>query len=91
MNSNIKVAAETVVKDCMQVRENENLLIVTDAGKRKLADDVADAIRSMGVDAVVVESVQNACIMCSSSRKIGCRLFYHIRFVLSYERTSGSK
>ena len=58
MSSNIKIAAETVVKDCMQVRENENLLIVTDAGKRKLADAVADAIRNMGVAAVVVESVQ---------------------------------
>lgn len=58
MKDNIILAAETVVKDCMQVKENENLLIITDEGKRELANDVADAIRNMGIEAVVVEGVK---------------------------------
>lgn len=58
MKDNIILAAETVAKDCMQVKENENLLIITDEGKRELANDVADAIRNMGIEAVVVEGVK---------------------------------
>ena len=58
MKDNIILAAKTVVKDCMQVKENENLLIITDEGKRELANNVADAIRNMGIEAVVVEGVK---------------------------------
>lgn len=58
MKDNIILAAETVVKDCMQVKENENLLIITDEGKRELANNIADAIRNMGIEAVVVEGVK---------------------------------
>lgn len=58
MKENIILAAKTVVRDCMKVKDTENLLIITDEGKRKLAYKVADAIRDMGIQAVVVEGIK---------------------------------
>src|SRR5665647_3033316 len=48
-------AAKTVIRDCMMVKDDEKLLILTDAGKRELAKVFADAGRELGLNTVLVE------------------------------------
>lgn len=47
-------AAKTVIRDCMMVKPEEKLLILTDAGKLELAQVFAEAGRELGCDTVLV-------------------------------------
>ena len=47
-------AAKTVIRDCMMVKEDEKLLILTDMGKLDLASAFAEAGNDLGVNTVMV-------------------------------------
>lgn len=55
MNNVTYNAAKAVLRDCMTVKQDEKLLIVTDEGKYDLAKVFASAGRELGLNTVLVE------------------------------------
>lgn len=49
-----------VVEDCMGVTEKEQVVVLTDPGKRALADELAARCRELGAEGIVVEMAERA-------------------------------
>jgi leucyl aminopeptidase (aminopeptidase T) len=53
-------AIDTVLVDCLGVRSDENLLVLTDPAKRHIAEPLVQRARDLGADALLIEMAERA-------------------------------
>ena len=47
---------EIILEQCMGIKKGENLLLVYDINKKKIADSIYDKAKSMGFEAMILET-----------------------------------
>jgi hypothetical protein len=58
--SKLARAIDTVLVDCLGVRPDENVLVLTDPAKRHIAEPLVQRARDLGADALLMEMAERA-------------------------------